>query len=342
MSKARSTLLTSPKSQADFAVRLIFFAFAPIAIVFAAALFPVTGTLASVAVTLVVLLLGGAIRARAIRWPWLARMFSRALALEAFYHLRPPRPFLYYVFYPLLFPYWLVKADARREFVLFRGFTLTSALILILSVLGEYFVFWQPELGIEAYLPVVGVTLAIETVLVLALLMPIATTVIGLHQSFRRGRLTALLVVALVSTTLAIVRLERRRAPIISFATRERVFLRTREAPQRARQVQVEAARAGLASSQIAAATVSKDGTVEGAPLDAAHEVLERFYKRDEACSFELWASAPANPDLVVLHFPARRKREPMWVALTKGGEEVRDFGKLPRGALRAMRHAAQ
>jgi hypothetical protein len=340
--KAPSTLLTSPKSQADFATRLVFFAFAPIAIVFAAALFPVTGTLASAAFTIVVLLLGEAIRARSIRWPWLTRLFSRPLTLEAFYRLRPPRPFLYYVFYPLLFPYWLVKADARREFVLFKGFTLTGSAILMLSVVGEYFVFWQPELGIKEYVPVVGVTLAIETVLLLALIMPIATTVIGLHQSFRRGRLTALLVVALVSTTIAIVRLERRRAPVISFATRERVFLRTRADPRRAHEVQVAAVRASFARSHVAGGTVSRDGSVQGAPLDAAHEVLEQFYKRDEALSFELWASASANPELVVLHFPARRKREPLWIGLRNGGEEVSDFRTLPRGALAAMRHPGQ
>jgi hypothetical protein len=202
--------------------------------------------------------------------------------------------------------------------------------------------FWQPEIGIKAYLPVVAATLAIEMVLVLALLMPIATTVIGLHQSFRRGRLAVLLIVALISTTLAIVRLERRRNPVISFATRERVFLRTRADPQRAREVQAAAVHASLARSQVEAGTASKDGSIQGAPLDAAHEALERFYKRDEACSFELWASAPANPELVVLHFPARRKREPLWIALTNEGEEVRDFRKLPREALIAMRHAAE
>jgi hypothetical protein len=342
VSKPRSTLLTSPRSQADFATRLVFFALAPYAIVFAAALFPVTGTLVSVAATVIVLLLGEAVRARATKWPWITRVFSRALKLEVYYRLRPPRPFLYYVFYPILFPYWLVNADARSEFILFKGFTLSSGAILILSVVGEYFIFWRPELGINAYLPVVCVTLAIETVLVLALLMPIATTVIGLHQSFRRRRLVALLVVALVSTSLAIVRLERRRTPVISFATRERVFLRTRAAPQRAREVQAAAARAGLARLQVEPGTTFGDGTVEGAPCDAAHEVLEQFYKRDEAFSFELWASSPARPDLVVLHFPARRKREPMWIALAKNGEEVRDLKKLPRNALIAMRHAAQ
>jgi hypothetical protein len=340
--KARSTLLTSPRSQADFAVRLVFFAFAPIAIVFAAALFPVVGTLLSVALTLVVLLLGEAVRARATRWPWLGRAFARALALEAYYRLRPPRPFMYYALYPLLFPYWLVNTEARREFLLFKGYTLTSVLVLLASVVAQYFLFWQPELGIGAYLPVVGVTLAIELVLVLALLMPIATTVIGLHQSFRRGRLVALLVVGLGSTTLAIMRLERRRDPIVSFATRERVFLRTRAAPKRARDVQITALRASWKHSQALAAAVEGDGKVEGEPLDAAHEALERFYKPDEAYAFDLWASPRRNPEILVLYFEARRKRDPIWIALKRNGDEVRDAKQLPRGAFVAMRHAAE
>jgi hypothetical protein len=339
--KVRSTLLTSPRSQADFASRLVFFAFAPIAIMFAAALFPVTGTLVSVAVTLIVLLLGEAVRERATRWPWLTRLFARQLTLEAYYRLRPPRPFLYYVFYPLLLPYWLVNRDARREFVLFKGFTLSSVAILIASVVAEYYLSWRPELGVKEYLPVVAITLAIEMILVLALLMPIATTVIGLHQSLRRGRLAVLLLVAIVSTGIAIGRLARRRDPIVSFAARERVFLRSRSARALAREVELAALRTAWTRSTSIAASVEGDGKVEGDPLDAAREVLERFFKTDEAYAFDLWASPRKRPDILVLYFEARRRRDPIWVALKRNGDEIRDPKLLPSGAYAAMKHAA-
>ncbi len=42
------------------------------------------------------------------------RVLRRQLAFEAYYRTQPPKPFLYYVFYPFLFPYWLVVREARR------------------------------------------------------------------------------------------------------------------------------------------------------------------------------------------------------------------------------------
>ena len=202
----------------------------------AASLFPMTGALFNVGLALVVFLAQETISSRVQRWPWLSWVLGRELKLDAHYRANPPRPFLYYVSYPLLCPYWLIDAKARREFLLFKGYTLTSVLVLLVSVVVQYFVYWQPELGIKAYLPVVGITLAIELVFVLALLMPIATTIISLHQSLRRKRLWVLLVVGLASTTWALARVLHRRDPIVSYATRERVLLRTKSNPATSRE----------------------------------------------------------------------------------------------------------
>jgi hypothetical protein len=336
-----STLVTSPKSAADFLVRVAFFAAAPVAIVFAAAIFPVTGALVNVGAALLVFLLAEAVHATAARRPWIRKLLSRELALEEFYRRRPPRPFLYYVFYPLLFPYWLLVADARREFWLFKGYTVTSLLFLLGSAVVQFVVYWQPELGVRDFLPIFGITLGVETVLVLMLLMPIATTVIGYHQSFRRGRLVALLAVALVSTTGAIVRLSHRRDPIVSFATRARVRLRTAHSPRRAREAQLAALHAAWSHTSDVRSAVEGDGKIEGDPLDRAHEALGAFYKKDEAYAFDLWASPRHNPKLLVLYFEARRGHDPIWIALKRGGEEIRDPRQLPKGAFLAMREAA-
>jgi hypothetical protein len=76
----RSTLLTSPRSQLDFVGRLLFFALAPLAVVFVALLFPVFGTLASVALALAVFAAGETVRGWATRW-WLVRkLMERELA----------------------------------------------------------------------------------------------------------------------------------------------------------------------------------------------------------------------------------------------------------------------
>src|SRR5262249_38069454 len=142
----RSTLLTSPKSQVDFAVRLVFFALAPVGIVFVAAYFPVGGTLATTALALIGFVAGEAIRKRVGNWPIVGRLLAREFALEAYYRAHPPRPFLYYVFYPLFLPYWLFQRDARREFWLFKGYTLLSFIVLLVSVSWQYYAYWPPDL----------------------------------------------------------------------------------------------------------------------------------------------------------------------------------------------------
>ena len=63
--KRPSTLFTSPVSFADFLFRLLFFSLAPFAIVLAAELFPVSGTLLDVALALGVFVAGEAARS----WP---------------------------------------------------------------------------------------------------------------------------------------------------------------------------------------------------------------------------------------------------------------------------------
>jgi hypothetical protein len=334
--------LTSPLSQVDFFLRLAFFALAPLGIVRAASLFPMTGALFNVGLALVVFLARETVQLRITRWPWLRWIIGRELQLEAHYRAFPPRPFLYYVLYPLLFPYWLIDAGARREFLLFKGYTLTSILVLLASVVVQYFVYWQPELGLRAYLPVVAITLGIELVFVLALLMPIATTIIALHQSYRRKRLVMLLLVGLISTSWSLVRVLHRRDPIVSYATRERVLLRTKSNPRFARGAELDALRAGWRHWRALPDAVEGDGKVQGEVLDAAHEALEKFYKHDEAFAFDLWASPQRDPQMLVLYFEARRQRAPIWLGLTKAGEEVREPDKLPKGAFLAMLRATK
>ena len=59
-----------------------------------------------------------------------------ALAFESYYREQRPRRFAYYVAYPLLFPYWLYDREARREFWMFRGYTVGSFLILLAGLIG--------------------------------------------------------------------------------------------------------------------------------------------------------------------------------------------------------------
>jgi len=64
----------------------------------------------------------------------------------------------------------------------------------------------------QEFLPAVCVSLAVETLLVLSLLMPVATTVVWYHSSFRRRRLLVMLLVGIFSTGVALTRVLSRRA----------------------------------------------------------------------------------------------------------------------------------
>ena len=125
------------------------------------------------------------------------------------------------MFYPLLFPYWLLNREAQQV-GLFKGFTVGQLRGAARARGPAVFHLLAARAGFRDYLPVLGLTLAVEWLLVLALLMPIATTVVGFHASMRRGRLVALLV-GLASTVLVTARLVRRRDPVVSFSTRERL-----------------------------------------------------------------------------------------------------------------------
>ena len=96
----RSTLLSSPLSMADFVLRLVFFASAPVAIVFAAELFPVRGALIDVGLALGLFIAGEAVQRWAAKTRLVKSYLSGALAFEAYYRSRPPRPFIYYLAYP--------------------------------------------------------------------------------------------------------------------------------------------------------------------------------------------------------------------------------------------------
>jgi hypothetical protein len=334
-----STLLTSPVSQFDFLARLAFFALAPVAIVPVTLLFPVTGTLISVGLFLVVFFAGESARGWVRRWPRIWALIGRELEMERFYRRWPPRPFLYYAFYPLLFPYWLYKAEPRREFWFFKGYTATGLVVLLVTTLTQYFWLWPPELDFANFLPVLGLSLLVEAILVLWLLMPLVTSVVWLHQTFRRRRLILLLTVGLLSTSYSVVRVAQRRDPVVSYSTRYRVRERTEKHLERAHAAQLAGLRQAWNELHQHPDAIDGDGKVLGHPLELAHEELERYYKRDEAFAFDLWAVPRKQPHILILYFEGRRKQEPIWVAL-RDNVELSQVSQLPTNAFTAMRRA--
>ena len=115
---------SSPLEHLEYVLRLAFFAFVPFMVVLLAMLVPMGAAIANMVLALGAFFFGEVLVGAAEKRPWLKRVLRRQLAFEAYYREHPPRPFLYYVFYPFLLPYWLVVAPARREFLLFKGYTL--------------------------------------------------------------------------------------------------------------------------------------------------------------------------------------------------------------------------
>lgn len=328
----------------DFLLRLTFFASAPAAIVFIAALFPVRGALIDVLLALGVFALGEA-QSRFLRFRWLNWLLSEAVAFEAYYRKHPPRAFLYYVFYPILFPYWLANPEARREFLVFRGYTLGGFAILVGTLVWQYFTLWKPELGLRQYLPSVLVTLTVEMWLALSLLMPIATTVVLYHTSKRRRQLLTILTVGIVSASLTLAYLQTRRDPVVSYATRERVIHRTRQSRGKAQKALLSAAWAArkqlILAAKLERSHIEGDGKVTGEPLERARDALGHFYKRDESFAFDVWASDRRHPKVVVVYFERGSNRPAIWLAVDERGRQIVDRARLPKRVFSAMRAAA-
>jgi hypothetical protein len=342
-SPARRGPLSSPDrgGALAFLLRLLFFASAPRLLVFAAALYPVTGAIIQIAVALAVFILGEAARTLASRSRLAATFLRPQLAFEAYYRVHPPRPVLYYLFYPLLFPYWLTNKNARDEFLLFKGYTLASFGVLVASLVVQYFRSFPPELTFQDFLPIAAKTLVAETVVVLVFLMPIVTSVVHYHRERAPRRLAIILAAGILSSGLAIARLEQARDPVVSLATRERVRLRTARDEKKAYDAMARALGDAWRALPKTKNDVDGDGKVEGAPLDLARATLERFYKNDETYAFDLWSEKRGRAETLVIYFEARGNRPPIWLAMDTPNATYSVAKRLPRGALLAMKAAA-
>lgn len=330
------------KAALDFALRLAFFSSIPFLIVRVAALFPVTGALVQIALALVAFFAGEAVQRLAARTSLAKVLLSSQLAFEEYYRAHPPRPFLYYVFYPLLAPYWIAVPEARREFLLFKGYTLASSLLLLASLAVQYAAAFPPELSVRDFLPIALGTFAVEVAVVLLFLMPIVTSVVHFHKARAPVRLSVLLAAGVVSVSVAVVRLERRRDPVVSYETRVRVRLRSAANQGAAKAALANGLHEAWKALPRARSDVDTDGKVEGAPLEKAHEGLASFYKNDEAHAFDLWYTRRPEGSLMVVYLPARRGPFPIWLAMDRKGARLEDEQQLPPGAFAAMRQAAQ
>jgi len=326
----------------DFLLRLVFFATVPYLFTIVATLFPMTGVVANVALTLVVFAFAQAARAQAERSRLLKRVMARRLAFEAYYRENPPRPFLFYVFYPLLLPYVLFRPEARRELLLYRGFTGGGAIILLLAAVFDFYEHWRPELALRDFLEVWVILFAIQTLAMFVFLLPIATTVVKFHSERRLLELWVLFGAAAISVGAAVFTLVHRHRHVVSWVTTHRVMLRTRSGPDRARAAQLQALRAVVADLPELAASTDEAGWVEGDSGAKAEEELGAFYKPDESYAFSLHALPPRAPEVFVLQCAIVGGGPPVWRAIGRSGAEITDKKALPPGVLGQKPHRSK
>jgi hypothetical protein len=328
----------------EYILRLAFFAAAPFGIVLLTLLVPMAAALVNMLLALAAFFFGELLIGAAAKRPWLKKVLGRQLAFEEYYRNHPPRPFLYYVFYPLFLPYWLFQREARREFLLFKGYTILTAGLASAAGVYRYFFVYQPELGAKHFFAAFSIGLLIESFAVMVLIMPMTTSVVALHRKKQHWRLVALLAVGLVSASLAGTAMAMRHRTFPSLETRQRVTLRTAAKKPQSK----EAMRRALQKAWAIRKTGHKDawereddGTVLGAPLDGARIVLESYYRPDEASAFELWTTSKREkPPLMVIFAEGRKHGAPVWLAMRSDGTVVDNIANVPKTARKAMRNA--
>ena len=334
----------------DFALRLAFFLIGSALLFVLATKIAIGGALLNVGLILGVFFFAASIRHLVERRPWLQRVFRRQLAFEAYYQQRPPRPFLYYVFYPLMMPYWLINKDARREFVHFRGYTGFTAAVLVVSSAYQYFTLWRPELGPLPFFKTLALSILAEVIVSLSMLMPIATTVVTYHLARRRGRLLALLITTVISVSIMAVAYARKRHATVLISTTTRMELRTKADPARSLEVRRQAIRYAWRAIVHGEGEFEHDQRNEeevlGAPIDAARAGLEAFYKGDETMCFHLVEFDEVPPKkkkvLVLYGDPSDSSKPIVWLGLRGRGETFTDLTELPPHAMRVMRRTSQ
>ena len=307
---------------AGLAARFAYFLLAPLIVLSMTRLIPVWGTLVNLVLILVVFFTAEGLRPRAERSRLVRLLVGRQLQLEAYYKDRPPRPFLYYVFYPVLFPYWLFNRQARREFKLFRGYTLVGfGLIAVLSAI-DYKRNWAPEIPFKHFFGSVVATFVLDLFLVLAVIMPVATSVIAYGLQRQRAKLALLGVTAALSIAIGVISLIA-LPPSPNMVLRARIHFRTETHP--------EESRAALQRALEGIPPAIKEGKKGKALLASVRESLTSFYRADEVKGFHLWAKQGWG---VMLFCPGKSaRRPPIWLAADRTGF-ITDEAKLPPEAL--------
>jgi hypothetical protein len=308
----------------DLVVRFLYVLIAPLVLVICAALFPITGTLISAALATLVAMFGAdRWRASVERIPLVGRALGGMSRLGELYAEHPPKPLVYYVFYPLLLPVIVFLRVPRRELLLYRKLGALALAIIVGTSAYDYLRHWHPGLPFGVFVTAMITGLILQLLATFSMVMPIVTTFVMLHQRGRKTTIWILFAGTIASGLLGAygahkshgmpigtwIRIESR----IAFSVRE---YRACAAAHPAGKDECGHENAGLNTFATALdeayATLAKTRD-ESAAIDRARDVLGQFFKPDEAAEFQLFVDGE-----VAVLFVKFGRRPPLWLARDK------------------------
>lgn len=343
--------LTHAIRAVELVLRLVYFAAAPALLVLLAMTYPVAGVVTNIGFAVLVFAFASAVRRWVERYPLLGKVLGAQLRFEEFYKEHPPKPFVYYLFYPLLFPYWLSQPVPRRELGLYRGMTTAGLLILVGGGAWDFFRKWYPEIPFREFLRSWSWVFVVQALVAIVFVMPLATTVVTLKLQARSGALGALFAVATVSIGVSAAFVAHRRHEFVQVPTAKRMILRGQYAKKASRKVREEALKRAFVSILRGDAETLKDPhgvEIVGGPIVDARDSLSKLYRDDELPCFHLVAFRARNKGHILVLFGARNGKEPLdearnlvWLGIRDGKTFIDSPTELPDGALFDMRKIA-
>ncbi len=334
-----ASVVARATSLVDFLARLGYFLIMPLALYAVSLVVPLLGALINLGLALAFFAIGPLLETLLAKHPWLRRPLKRFRRFDTFYREHPPRMFIYYLFYPLLFPYWLIVRRARQEFLLYRGLSAVALVVMIGIGTYQYLTKWHPDIGLGVFAVLFGFVFLFQGVIVLATIPPLATTVISYHMAGKTKRLLVLLLASVLSTSLAIYLHSKKRHDTLPVMTMARLKARTFSDPPRANKTWSDALMAAVNTREFdptADGITDVKGGMEviGPPLDNARAVLESFYQDDEAGGFDLVVVySKTHGPIAVLYVPDNNRR-PLFLAMDRHHSTTTDESRLPPGTL--------
>lgn len=332
-------VLHSVSDAAGVLLRVVYFALAPLLVALFSYFFSVGGLFLNLGLTFLVFFLAEYLRTHAYRGSLLRKLLRRQIALANYYRERPPRPFLYYLLFPLMAPYWLISRDARREFRLYRRFVVANLLLLVVFRAIEYFTKWAPEISFRRYLTFALNLLFLQMCFVILFAVPTVVTVIDCKVRERLGRLWIYGGVFALSSVLVTVSYFKTTSVTAPIPVCARARERTQSMPERAHEVQSAALLAAEAHLDEARRTRRRVGEeLLGTPTTAARAALRAVYLPDETQCFRVFAlegEDQGEETLVLRAEGPTRKTGPIWLAKRagkKGGAMIEDVAEIPGG----------